>query len=230
MSSKTLVRDSMAELIGTFMLVLLGAGAAALAQPVYVVALAHGLALVAIIYTYGHHSGAHVNPAITLSFLIGGKIDINRAGAYWVAQFAGGIIAALTLKLLIPVGLTGLGETTGSLTTAYPLQAYLFEAIFTFILASVVTQAASFGKAGNVAGLGIGLTLAACILFGGPLTGASLNPARTLGPALVAGNLSYVPGYLIAIFAGGALAGFVQYSYFQPKSEIEAAAAAKRRH
>ncbi len=229
-NNKTLTRDSLAELIGTFMLVLVGAGAGALGQPVVVVALAHGLILIAIIYTYGHISGAHVNPAVTLALLVGRQIDITRAVVYWVVQFLGAIIAALVLKVLIPVGLNGaaltsLGETTGSLTTNYPLQAYLFEAIFTFFLASVVMQAAVFKRAGNVAGVGIGVTLAACILFGGPLTGGSLNPARTLGPALIAGNLSYVPGYLLAMFAGGALAGLVQNFIFeshQPTVELTA--------
>ncbi len=226
-------RDAVAELIGTFTLVLIGAGAGALGLPVYAVALAHGLALISIIYTYGHISGAHVNPAVTMALLVGQQINATRAVVYWIAQFVGAIAAALLLlavkQLGTQSGLTSLGETTGTLTTAFPIDAYLLEAIFTFFLASVVTQAAVFGRAGNVAGLGIGLTLAACILFGGTLTGASLNPARTLGPALVAGNLGYVPGYIIAQLVGGGLAGLIQYSLFDSRPAPDVAAAKKRR-
>ncbi len=230
MSNKNLTRDAIAELIGTFTLVLLGAGAGAFGAPLVVVALAHGLALISIIYTYGHISGAHVNPAVTLGLLIGRHIDITRAAAYWVAQFVGGILAALVIKAFIPVGLTiggvayagSLGETTGALTGPYLLQACLIELILTFLLVSVVTQAAAFGRAGQIAGVGIGLTLAASILFGGPLTGASLNPARTFGPAIVSGNTSYVFAYLVAIFLGGALAGIVQNTLFEAKIPVEA--------
>ncbi len=226
-SDQNLTRDAVAELIGTFMLVFIGAGAGALGLPVYVVALAHGLALIAIIYTYGHISGAHVNPAITLSLFASQQITITRAAIYWAAQFVGGVIAALAIKALVPIGADGavlksLGETTGSLTAAYPYNAMFLEFIFTFILASVVIQAAAFGRAGHVAGVGIGLTLAACIIFGGTLTGASLNPARTFGPALVAGNTSYVFGYLVAIFSGGAVAGCVQNALFESKLPVAA--------
>lgn len=236
MNNNTLTRDALAELIGTFTLVLIGAGAGALGQPVWVVALAHGLALVSIIYTYGHVSGAHVNPAVTLGLLIGRHIDITRAAFYWVAQFVGGILAALVIKVFVPIGLNvtplaSLGETTGALTGPYLLQACVIELILTFLLVSVVTHAAVFGKAGQVAGLGIGLTLAAAILFGWPLTGASLNPARTFGPAIVSGNTSYVFAYLVAIFLGGALAGLVQNTIFdaRPTPENVSNSARKRR-
>jgi MIP family channel proteins len=226
---KNLSRDAFAEGIGTFMLILIGAGTGALVQQadnakLLLVALAHGLALVGIIYTYGHVSGAHVNPAVTMGLLVGGHIRIQRAIFYWIAQFIGAALAAGFLKLFIlttpALNITGLGETTGTLTPTLP-NALAVEFILTFILVSVVTHAAAFGKAGQVAGLGIALTLAGCIIFGGNLTGASLNPARTFGPALVQGTLftqgsglSYAIPYIIAILLGGATAGYIQNAFF----------------
>src|SRR5436190_1412645 len=105
-----LLRDGIAELIGTFMLVLVGAGAVTLlgqskspvAADVVVAALAHGLILIAIIATYGHISGAHVNPAVTLAVLVGRKINVITAVVYWVAQFVGGTVAALVLRFIFP--------------------------------------------------------------------------------------------------------------------------------
>jgi MIP family channel proteins len=209
------IRSGLAELIGTFILVFVGGFAVASGQGVVVAALGHGLILVAIIYMYGHISGAHVNPAVTLGLLVGRKIDVTKAVIYWIAQFAGGIIAAVVLNILVP-GAAAAGQTTGSLTAGSPWSAALFEAILTFFLVSTVYQAAVYGKVGNVAGIAIGFTLAGSILAGGTYTGASLNPARTLGPALVAGDLSYAVPYLIGIFAGGIIAGLVQSIVFKP--------------
>ena len=142
-------------------------------------ALAHGLILVGIIFVYGDISGAHVNPAITAAVLITGKIKIERAVYYWVAQMLGGIVAAVVVNIVIPHG-ARLGQTTGSLTANAVWTAALFEAVMTFFLASAVLQAAVFGRAGNLAALAIGLTLAGSILAGGIYTGAALNPARTV--------------------------------------------------
>lgn len=209
------MKAALAELIGTFVLVFVGAFAVASGQGVVTAALAHGLILVAIIYMYGHVSGAHVNPAVTAGLLVGGKIDLMKAIYYWVAQFVGAIIAAVVLNMIVSGAATG-GQTTGSLTVSAPWSAALFEAVMTFFLVSTVYQAAVYGKAGNIAGVAIGLTLAASILAGGTYTGASLNPARTLGPALVAGDLSYAVPYLIGIFAGGIIAGLVHSMVFKP--------------
>ena len=187
---------------------------------VLVPALAHGLILVALVYTYGHISGAQVNPAVTLGLLVGGKQDLNKSLVYMLAQFIGAIIAAIVLTAVFPkdnaavVGFLGdatynYGQTTGFLTADSVWTAAIYEAILTFFLVSAVFQAAAYGRAGKLAGVAIGFTLAASILAGGPATGASLNPARTLGPSLVAGNTSYLIPYLIGIFAGGAIAGLV---------------------
>ncbi|MCY3779854.1 MAG: aquaporin [Chloroflexi bacterium] len=217
-----LMRESLAELIGTFVLVFVGA-AAVLVAPIFgvvVPALAHGLILCALIYTYGHISGAQVNPAVTLGLTVGGQQSATKSAYFIVAQFIGGIIAALALVSVFPQDNAGVaaflgesaynfGQTTGFLTQDSVWTAAVYEAILTFFLVSAVMQAAAFGKAGKLAGVAIGFTLAASILAGGPATGASLNPSRTLGPALVAGDTSYLIPYLIGIFGGGIIAGLV---------------------
>lgn len=212
-----LMKASLAELVGTFTLVFIGGFAVTVAsrQGVVVPALAHGLILASIIYAYGHISGAHVNPAVTAGLLVGKQIKLDRAVYYWVAQFAGGIVAAFLLNILVSG--TNVGQTTGDLTATAPWSAALFEAVLTFFLVSTVFQAAAYGKAGQLAGVAIGFTLAASILAGGLYTGASLNPARTLGPALVAGDLSYIVPYMVGIFGGGIVAGLVQGYVLKPE-------------
>jgi aquaporin TIP len=210
----SLLRATLAELVGTFILVFVGGFAVASGQGVVVAALAHGLILAAIVYMYGHISGAQVNPAVTAGLLVGGKIELMRAVYYWIAQFAGGIVAALVLNIILP-GAAKDGQTIGSLTASAPWSAALFEAIMTFLLVSAVYQAAVYEKAGNLAGVAIGFTLSGSILAGGTYTGASLNASRTLGPALVAGDLSYLAPYLIGIFAGGVVAGLLHSTIFQ---------------
>ena len=212
MNNETL-KAGLAELIGTFILVFIGAAAVAAGQGVVAAALAHGLALVFIIASYGHVSGAHVNPAVTLGLLVGRKIEVMKAVVYWVAQFAGAILAAVLLRVLLKEG--NLGETTGTLTESSPWLAAVFEGVLTFFLVSTVYQAAVYGKAGNLAAVAIGLTLAASIFAGGTYTGASLNPARTLGPALVAGSFGYLLPYFVGTLAGGALAGLLHSTFFK---------------
>lgn len=208
--NNTLLRAALAELFGTFTLVFVGALAVTVAPQAGLVvpALGHGLILVGLIFAYGHLSGAQFNPAVTAGLLVGGKIDLMKAVVYWVAQFAGAIIAAYLLVALLPDP-GNYGQTTGTLTASNLGQAALMEAVLTFFLVTAVYQAAVYGKAGGLAALAIGLTLAASIFAGGIYTGASLNPARTLGPALAAGDLSYVPAYLVGIFAGGVAAGLL---------------------
>jgi glycerol uptake facilitator-like aquaporin len=216
-----LMRASIAELLGTFTLVFVGVAAVASGQGVVVAALAHGLVLCGIIFAYGYISGAHVNPAVTAGLLVGRQITIERAVYYWIAQLIGGVVAAVLANILIPNGATD-GQTIGSLTANSVWTAALFEAVLTFLLVSAVYQAAVFGKLGPLAALAIGLTLAGSILAGGTYTGASLNPMRTLGPAIVAGNFSYVVPYLIGIFGGGIIAGLLHVAIFRPKETVSA--------
>ena len=224
-------KELLAELIGAFVLVFVGA-AAVLVAPVFgvvVPALAHGLILCALIYTYGHISGAQVNPAVSLGLAVGGQQDWTKTAYYIVAQFIGGIIAAAALAMVFPqdnaavAGFLGenaynFGQTTGFLTADSVWTAAVYEAILTFFLVSAVFQAAAYRRAGPLAGIAIGFTLAASILAGGPATGASLNPARTLGPALIAGDLSYLIPYLIGIFGGGVIAGLLHGYVMRPEA------------
>lgn len=202
MSSKQFV----AELIGTFALVFIGAGAGALAVGGLVgVAFAHGLILMAMIYAVGHISGTHINPAVTFGLALAGAIDWGKAVVYWAAQLIGGILAAAILMFLLGGAESGLGATVLAAGVS-PVQGLVLEAVLTFFLVNSVLHAAVAGKAGDLAGLAIGATLIAAILMGGPLTGASLNPARTLGPALFTGSLDQFWIYLVGTFAGAAAA------------------------
>ncbi len=218
-------KPTIVELIGTFVLVFVGMGSVAVtvnpenAYDVTVPALAHGLVVTGLIYTYGHISGTHINPAVTVGLLVGGKIDVLKAVAYIVAQFIGGILAAfllaaLTGDVLMTAG--NYGQTVGALTENNLFEAAVMEVVLTFLLVSAVYQTAVHNKAGRLAGVAIGFTLTALILAGGPYTGASLNPARTLGPALAAGDLSYVPLYFLGIFIGGILAGLLHAYVLTP--------------
>ncbi|MGC4002546.1 MAG: aquaporin [Pirellulales bacterium] len=188
----TTPKAGFAEFLGTFTLVFLGAGAGSLADPgsagLTAVALTHGIALMFIIYTWGWISGAHVNPAVTLGALLGGKIDFGKAIVYWIAQFAGGIAAAYLLAYLLGPE-SGLGQTTGKFTDAAlagdsdaKIKVIVVEAILTFFLVASVFSNGLAGKNGNVVGIAIGFVLIADILFGGSLTGASMNPCANLGP------------------------------------------------
>ncbi|HEX2644002.1 MAG TPA: aquaporin, partial [Thermoanaerobaculia bacterium] len=175
-----LTTSLVAELIGTFALIFIGAGAGALGIGGLVgVAFAHGLVVLGFAYAYGHISGTHINPAVTLGVLAAGKIDINRALAYIVVQILGGILGALALRWVLGGTATGLGATTlasglsvGNTTiTIDPTVGFVLEAILTFFLVNAVMNAGISGKATIPGGLAIGMTLTFCILMGGPLTG-----------------------------------------------------------
>jgi aquaporin Z len=214
----TLGRPLLAELIGTFALVFIGAGAGALGLGGLVgVALAHGLVLLGFAYAYGHLSGTHINPAVTFGVWLAGKMELSRAAAYWAAQLAGGVAAGYALCGLLGGPETGLGATVlaeglavgGASITVTPWQGVALEALLTFFLVNAVLNAGISGKATPSDGLAIGLTLTFCILMGGPLTGASLNPARTLGPALAAAIWDDHWVYWLGPLAGGAVAGLL---------------------
>ena len=194
-----------AEFIGTFALVFVGAGAGIVNAGLVGVALAHGFTLAVFAYAYGHISGSHVNPAVTFGLALNGTVKWGQAIFYWIAQFAGAILAAFLLKTLVttvdPTLTIQAGATVGVLTEQAPLLAMTVEAILTFFLVNTILHTAVAGKGGALAGWAIGTTLAFAILVGGPFTGASLNPARTFGPALFsAPSISNVYTYVIYFF------------------------------
>jgi MIP family channel proteins len=211
------MKAGLAEFIGTFTLTFIGAATgaqAAAAGGLVAVALAHGLALMVIIYAWGKHSGAHVNPAVTLGLAVTGRIDFGKAVCYWIAQFAGAVAAAYLLKFLI--GISGnLGWTVGSLTEqGDSVRVILVEAVLTFFLVSAVYASGVLGHNGNLAGVAIGLVLTMDILAGGNLTGASMNPARSFGPFLAMGELKYLWMYVVGPAIGGVAAALLYHGVF----------------
>jgi MIP family channel proteins len=216
----------LAEFIGTFALIFIGAGAVALGIGGLVgVALAHGLVVLGFAYAYGHISGTHINPAVTLGVWAAGKIDAARAGSYIVFQIAGGIVGALVLRWVLGGTGTGLGMTQlatnldvhGTTISITPVVGMVLEAILTFFLVNQVMNAGISGKATIPGGLAIGLTLTFCILMGGPLTGASLNPARSIGPAVAAGDFTNLWVYLVGPVIGGVVAGVLYKAVFEER-------------
>jgi aquaporin Z len=216
----------LAEFIGTFALIFIGAGAGALGIGGLVgVALAHGLVVLGFAYAYGHISGTHINPAVTLGVWAAGKIDAARAGSYIVFQIAGGIVGALVLRWVLGGTGTGLGMTQlaqsldvhGTTISISPVVGMVLEAILTFFLVNQVMNAGISGKATIPGGLAIGLTLTFCILMGGPLTGASLNPARSIGPAVAAGDFTNLWVYLVGPAIGGVVAGVLYKAVFEER-------------
>jgi len=219
------MKAALAELIGTFTLTLIGAGAGALAganaggNGVVGVALAHGVALMVIIYTWGKISGAHVNPAVTLGLVVGGRFPISKAFGYWIAQFAGAGLAGLVVLVMVDGVSETVGETVGVLTIISTPKTLLLEAVLTFFLVCAVYSSGIAGRNGNAAGLAIGFTLTMDILMGGYLTGASMNPARSFGPALAAGNLgTYYWMYVVGPCAGAVVAGLVYNLFFMDEA------------
>jgi MIP family channel proteins len=207
-----------AEFIGTFALVFIGAGSVSLQVGGLVgIAFAHGLTLLVIAFAYGHISGAHINPAVTLGLWIGRVIDATTAISYIVVQLIGGIAAGFILLFVLGGPLNGLG-TTILAPGVSPIQGLVVEAILTFFLVNTVFNTAVSRQAGGLAPIAIGLTLAFSILMGGPLTGGSLNPARTLGPAIATGNFSDIWLYFAGPAVGAFVAAMLYLSVFKPKS------------
>jgi MIP family channel proteins len=216
------IREELAELVGTFTLVFIGAGAGALVVAgnssggLVGVALAHAIALVVIVYAWGTISGAHVNPAVTFGLAVAGRFPWIRAVRYWIAQLLGAAIAGYLLLLLI--GTQGnLGMTVPAPTVSIA-QAIVIEAVLTFFLVIAVFGSAVAGRNGNGAALAIGLVLGMDILMGGPLTGGSMNPARSFGPALAMGDFSTLYVYFVGPLIGGAIAALFYDRVYLRKS------------
>jgi len=202
------VRPLVAEAIGTFALVFAGCGAivvdAETGQLGHLgVALTFGLVIMVMIYAVGHVSGAHFNPAVTFAFALSRHFPWSRAAGYWAAQVAGGIAAAAIVRASL-----GLHAHDGAtLPSGSQGQAFLWELVLTFFLMFVIMAVATDTRAvGEAAAIAVGGTVGLDALFGGPVTGASMNPARSLAPAIVSGELHALWLYLVAPPLGAALA------------------------
>jgi aquaporin Z len=212
-----------AEVLGTFILVLFGCGSAVLMGAqigMTGISLAFGLAIVAAAYGIGAISGAHLNPAVSLGMVTAGRMSVGDFVGYAIAQVIGAVLGAAVLYLIASgkadyaIGTNGLGQNgygVGYLGEYSLTAALVFEAVMTFVFVTVILGATGPGSAAGFAGLAIGLTLAAIHLVGINVTGVSVNPARSIGPALFVGGtaLSQLWVFIVAPLVGGALAGVV---------------------
>ena len=221
-------RRYLAEFVGTFALVFIGSMVVAVggerlgggAATVVIAAFGHGLILMAMIYALGAISGGHFNPAITIAVAAVRKISLPDAGGYIIFQLLGAVVAVLFHAAILSKGASSYGLTLPA-SDVTDGSAVLMEAVLTFFLATAVLGAAVSGKApSGFHGLAIGLTLTAAILAGGALTGASLNPARTFGPAIVSGNFTSHWVYWVGPISGGLVAAAVAWVlYFRGRPE-----------
>lgn len=210
------MRAHLAEFIGTFALVFFGCGAIANGLPPVAVSLVFGLVIAVMIYALGHISGAHFNPAVSVGFAVGRHFAWRRVATYTLAQVAGATAGAAVLRLSLgPDVDLGLTRPSGS-----DLQAFVWEVVLTFVLMLVITAVATDIRAvGQAAALAIGGTVALDALVGGPISGASMNPARSLGPALVTGDLGAIWIYLIAPLVG-AIAAALAYELLRAPASV----------
>jgi len=214
LADRQLLRALAAELIGTFALVFAGAGAVMVdAQTGALghvgVAISFGLVIMVMIYAVGHISGAHFNPAVSFGFALTRHFPWPRVAVYWAAQFAGALLAAGILR----ASLGDVAHVGATLPSGSQAQSFLWEVVLTFFLMFVIMAVATDTRAiGEAAAIAIGGTVGLDAMFGGPISGASLNPARSLGPALVSGDLHAVWLYLTAPLLGAAL-GAIAYQF-----------------
>ena len=209
-----LARSLVAELIGTFALVFAGAGAIMVDAKTHAlghvgVAIAFGLVIMVMIYAVGHISGAHFNPAVSFAFALTRHFPWPRVGAYWLAQAAGALIAAAILR----ASLGDLAHVGATLPSGSQAQSFLWEVVLTFFLMFVIMSVATDARAvGEAAAIAIGGTVGLDAMFGGPISGASMNPARSFGPAVVSGDLHALWLYIVAPLVGAAL-GALAYQF-----------------
>ena len=197
-----------AEFIGTFALVFCGTGATIVNEQssgslgLVGIAFACGIIVTAMIYVFGTISGTHINPAVTIALLIGKLTSKKEAFFYIISQLAGAFLASILLKIMFPTNLS-LGATlpAGALS-----QSFILEFILTFFLMLTILGVASKKEFSNIAGLIIGLVVTGIILFAGPISGGSFNPARSIAPAVVSGNVTALWIYITAPILGSIIA------------------------
>lgn len=219
---KLSMQKILAEFTGTFALVFCGTGAIIIDQQTggavthVGVAITFGLIVMAMIYALGNISGAHINPAVTIAFTIARRFKIKDVLPYVISQLAGAFAASIVLKFLFPQNET-LGTT---LPAGEAMQSFVLEFLLTFFLMLVIINVATGSKEqGMFAGLAIGSTVLLEAMFAGPICGASMNPARSLAPAVVSNHTEYLWIYLTAPIAGAALSILV-WKYLTSNKKI----------
>jgi len=200
------------EFLGSAVLVFVGASAVASQfgnnGTLLASAFAFGLTLVFLIYAWGSFSGAHFNPAVSFGFAVAGRMNWWLMLGYWIAQILGGILAAALVAYMYGTA-SGVGASVGSLTNTDAWKAVLLEAILTFILVITVLLVTRNPALALASGLAIGVVLTADMLAGAPLTGASMNPARSIGPALFSNNVGTIWIYIVGPLLGALVAALV---------------------
>jgi aquaporin Z len=203
------MRKYAAEFTGTFILVFCGTGAMVIDQQTggavshVGVAITWGLVVMSLIYSIGNISGCHINPAVSIAFTLSGRFNALLLPGYILSQVTGALLASLTLKFLFPA-CTLLGATVPAGST---VQSFILELLLTFFLMLVIFNVAHGSKEqGQVAGIAIGAVVGLEAMFAGPISGASMNPARSLAPAIVSGHLEHLWIYMVASTFGAAAA------------------------
>ena len=220
------IQKLVAEFIGTFTLIFIGGGAACVDTltnhgiGLIGIALAHGLAIAIMVTATGPISGGHLNPAVTIGALVGRKISFTDAVLYWISQVLGGVAGAVLLALIFRADIWRPSIPTDLGSGVTPLTGIITELILSFLLVYVVYATAidERGMFKAIAGFAIGLTITMDILAGGPISGASMNPARSFGPALIAGHWQNQIVYWIGPLLGGVIAGGLYSAVFLKKS------------
>jgi MIP family channel proteins len=225
----TTFQKLVAEFMGTFALVFFGAGAVCIDRylqsaggiGLFAVAMAHGLSIAIMVSALGHISGGHFNPAVTIGFWVTKRLGTLDSFLYWLAQVLGAIVAAYILRAVVPEETwRAVALGTPELMRDFPrLSGMALEAICSFFLVLVVfaTAVDERGAFRSIAGFGIGLTIALGILTIGPFTGAAMNPARALGPAIAARHWTNWGVYWVGPLAGGFLAALLYDSLYLKK-------------
>ncbi|MCB9227327.1 MAG: aquaporin [Chitinophagales bacterium] len=209
------MKKYIAEFIGTFLLVFLGTGSVIVnvqtdgSLGLVGISFAWGLVVAALIYVFGPISGTHINPAVTISLAIGGLMPKKEVLGYLLTQIIGAIAASALLKILFPETET----MGGTMPSGSVLQSFVLEFIMTFILLLTVLGITAKKETEHLTGLVVGLVIVAIILFAGPISGASINPARSIGPAVVACNLNNLWLYIVAPILG-ATSAVLLWKYF----------------
>lgn len=209
------IKKYIAEFIGTFALVFCGTGAIIVNQQsngslgLVGISLAFGIIVSAMIYVFGNISGSHINPSVTIALTIGKITSKKDASFYIISQILGAVLASGLLKFMFPENLT-MGATIPS---GEILQSFIIEAVLTFFLMLTILGLTSTKEYASMAGLVIGLVITAIILFAGPISGGSFNPARSFAPALLSGNLTALWVYLTAPTLGAILAVLTWQSF-----------------
>lgn len=208
MSDFSIWKAALAEFLGTLILVLVGCAAVASGGSLVGSAFAFGLVLMTLCYTFGGFSGGHFNPAVSFGFAVAGRMSWGLMLLYFLAQFLGGIVGAALVAYFYGTA-SGAGASIGSLTYTDQWKAVLVEAFLTFFLVMIVLLVSRNPYLAIASGLAIGLVLTFDMLAGAPLTGGSMNPARSLGPAIFSNNLSSYWIYILGPLLGALVAALV---------------------